>query len=150
MKLSDIKRSQLNDILEGFGFGAIQTGAHLLATLMNSRISNDEFLGWVEQKVIGIKLEIAESKKNSAKQIKELKYHTRRCPDCGAPLNITPVNTSKRDQVGGEYRSAWQCADSINCGYEDYSTKIVEEEISNHSAELAQLYKRARNANKRR
>lgn len=150
MRLTTEKIAKLEKISTGFSFGISQTCAHMIAALAKSKISNDEFIEWVGQKVLGVKLEIEEAKKDRIEFDHQVKYHSRRCPDCGSHLNITPVNSSKRDQVGGGYHSAWQCIDMLNCGYEEYSTKIVEEEISNHSEELAQLYKRARNASKQR
>ena len=62
-----------------------------------------------------------------------------KCPECGYPMSIYPVNTDplKRDRVlsedGKEYKSMWLCGTSCSgkgCLYERFSTKTVEEELS--------------------
>jgi len=148
--ISDNKAKKLDEISVAFGFRNMQTCAQIIAVLGKESLKPSDLTSWMEKKITDIKSVLTEKNIEITKQLREIKFHSRKCPDCGENLNITPVNSSKRDQVGEGYRSAWQCVDMINCGYEEYSTKIVEEEISNHSAELAQLYKRARNANKRR
>lgn len=53
-----------------------------------------------------------------------------KCPDCEAPLNPYPINTSPGNQVGGSFKSMWMC--SKWCGYEKYNNTTVQEELKKH------------------
>lgn len=143
-----------NEILENmavsFGFNVIQNSAHVLLTLQRNGINNEDFIKWFEKKVLDIKLHIAEAKKEGTKLRQDQKYYSRRCPDCGNPMNLFSVNSSPRNQTGDNSKSAWYCTDALNCGSEIYSEKSVEDEIKNFSTDLAKLRKRMRNASKQR
>ena len=53
-----------------------------------------------------------------------------KCPDCDKPMKLGHLNTSKKNQVGGDFRSQWVCPDEGGCGYQsEYSTLTVEEQI---------------------
>src|SRR3990172_1875038 len=92
LRLTNEKLTELARIAKGFGFGSVQTCAHLIAVLSKAKISNEELLEWVRREVLGIKLEIVEAKKDMADFDSKKKYHSRRCPDCGSHLNIVSVN----------------------------------------------------------
>lgn len=53
-----------------------------------------------------------------------------KCPDCGRALRGLPVNTTKGNQVGEDYKSVWTCSDWKNCGYEYYSLNTVQEKLN--------------------
>jgi len=48
------------------------------------------------------------------------------CPECSQGMGVFPVNYSKCTQVGGDFKSQWFCP----CGYDKFSTKTVQEELS--------------------
>ncbi len=49
------------------------------------------------------------------------------CPECGAQLQLLPVNNSPATQTGDDSRSVWICR---GCFYEQFSTKTVKEETT--------------------
>ncbi len=42
-------------------------------------------------------------------QVRLYNEQARRCPDCGRVMQLYPVNTGPRDQVGGGFHSQWAC-----------------------------------------
>jgi hypothetical protein len=56
------------------------------------------------------------------------------CPECDHKMMLWRVNTSDKNQVGGNYKTQWICSDEENCGYQDeYSEMTVEEQIKYHN-----------------
>ena len=52
-----------------------------------------------------------------------------KCPECNNPISLWQVNNSRKNQVGGNYKTQWICSDEINCGYQgDYSEMTIEEQ----------------------
>lgn len=47
------------------------------------------------------------------------------CPECGAPLQLLPVNDSPATQTGDDSKSVWLCR---KCFYEKFSDKTVKEQ----------------------
>jgi len=58
----------------------------------------------------------------------------RKCPDCGKTMGIFPVNYNRRTVVppanGERLQSVWFCPDEKGCGYEDFSTRTVKQEMA--------------------
>jgi len=48
------------------------------------------------------------------------------CPECGLPVQITPVNISKCTNVGGGWKTSVICSNP-RCRYTELSTKTVSE-----------------------
>ena len=56
------------------------------------------------------------------------------CPDCGGLLGIWEVNNSKKNMVGGDYKTQWICFNESGCGYQDgYSSLTVKEQIKRYA-----------------
>ena len=47
------------------------------------------------------------------------------CPECNSTMYLYPVNTGRRDRVGGKYKSMWACGNLIGCGHEEYNKETV-------------------------
>jgi len=47
------------------------------------------------------------------------------CLQCGKPMNLYSVNTTPRNQVGGDYKSQWFCQ---FCGNSIYSVNLPKKE----------------------
>jgi len=62
-----------------------------------------------------------------ATQVREVELpEMLKCPDCGGPLSLSEVNTTKANRVGGESRSQWHCV----CGYDRFSKLTIIEEAN--------------------
>lgn len=46
------------------------------------------------------------------------------CPECGAPVQISPVNVSRCTNVGGNWRTSLMCSKSA-CRYTELSVKTI-------------------------
>ncbi len=49
-----------------------------------------------------------------------------KCPDCGAPVRILPVNVSKCTNIGGEFQTSVHCLQA-GCHYSIVSKKTAKE-----------------------
>lgn len=52
----------------------------------------------------------------------------RKCKKCKSVMYCYPVNTGKRDQIDGDWKSQWICGNP-DCLHEEYSLNDVETEI---------------------
>lgn len=47
-----------------------------------------------------------------------------KCPECGTPMYIYPINTTRCNQIPNKrINSVWYCPDERNCGYEKFNHK---------------------------
>lgn len=50
--------------------------------------------------------------------------HSKKCPECGAVMNIEGVNISKCTQIADKkIQSVWSCSDRKGCGHQIWNTK---------------------------
>jgi len=121
MSLSRKRLEKLDIDLAVFRFDLAQDLFSLLTHIENMKITTDEFKEWVLYRQEQIKIS---SKKRFEPPKGFVKFI---CPECNLPLVILPVNTRNCDQVGGKYKTQVLCRNWLNCGYEEYSTKSLEE-----------------------
>ena len=66
---------------------------------------------------------------------REFYFKVRRCARCGNPMNLFTVNDHPGSQVGGEFKSMWQCVDMMGCGEAVYSDLPIHLEAEKYGLE---------------
>jgi len=67
-----------------------------------------------------------------------------KCPECDKWLDPLRVNTMACNQVGGKYKYALQCVDSIGCGYESYINVEIHDHLLNIRHQEIEKFKKQR------
>ena len=104
-------------ILEAFSFGRVQECKSIMLKLNEHGISQEEFVEWVDNHT-----------NREIKVPKEPRQEPRRkCPNCGKPLVIRPVNNSTATIIEHypELKSVWVCD---ACKFDEYSEKSIADE----------------------
>jgi len=106
----------IRDNLGAFSPGLLQDLKTLIYHLRSIGVEEYEFLEYVEAEVLNGKhvrsnATIAKQQRNAPK-----------CPECGSPLAINAVNTTKCNNVGGEWKSQISCTSFLACDYEEFRT----------------------------
>jgi len=99
--------ASIDKIANVFGMGRIQDLLTLLTLLVESGHTINDLRLYIEEQAAD---RVARRMDEEAFQ-RAFTEKAERCPACGAPMNLAPVNTGPRDQVGGNYRSQWVCPD---------------------------------------
>jgi len=118
---------QLERIFEAYPRGVMQDVRNAVLAMIEHDISLQEFVDFTEwkmeviakqrRKMAGMSDELAELlEKNRIKK-------TPKCPECGETVLTFGVNTTKRNQVGGKWRTIIYCPDDRNCGWQEMSKK---------------------------
>lgn len=119
-------------VFDQFPYGTIQDAATIMRLMIDHDFSMEEFIGANEKFKQDNKLLHFEVIKNRRIAFMEMKMKARRCPQCGAIMNLSPVNTVSGDQVGGSWKSMWMCSDVFGCGHEIYSEAEMVVEAEKH------------------
>lgn len=88
-------------------------------------------IAWLEENNIRIEFVrdlLEEHKKKAMAEMQEnqkLSDRALKCPECGTPLQLLPVNDSPATQTGDDSKSVWLCR---KCFYEEFSDKTVKEQ----------------------
>lgn len=149
--------SSFEYILQAFSFNNIQSSLQIKHTLDKKGISWDEYEQWVSNRAkeeaspplrpmpdrIRTKLDKAgiswEDFSRWIEMVKQTRLpeelmvdipEQRACPSCGQTMKQTRVNTMKCNQVGGDWKSIWNCS---RCGYDKLDKEgIVTKPIKVH------------------
>lgn len=68
-----------------------------------------------------------EANKHNTEIVKQQKF-AKKCPDCGTPMQLSPVNTCPGCMTGDDSQSVWLCTNKV-CMSAVYNTKSVGEII---------------------
>ena len=114
----------IKDIIEPFGFslGTLQSIATLLKYLKKTDTSIEDFIKFVEEEKAEFIKNTELYKKQHAQSVEAWKKVALKCSECGATMNLFPVNTHKGNQVEGDFKSMWMCS---KCWHEEYTEKTV-------------------------
>jgi hypothetical protein len=121
MMISDEVLKEFLETTEVFSVGFLQDFKTFMDFLSAKEITLNHAYDCVSQK-----------QTNTAKMIYDngvavRRLETRNCPECGGGMRIVMVNHGPAYIVGGDYKTLWYCLDVLECGYEEYSEKSVEE-----------------------
>lgn len=149
-----VDRSSMEYILRAFSFNNIQSALQIKNTLDRNGVSWDKFSQWVHKRIedgetpplrpmpdqIRTKLEKNRITWAQFSAWLDLVISSRVpdgfiaevpdelvCPECGYPMKQTRVNTTNCNQVGGDWKSIWNCP---KCGHDqldkrDLKTKKI-------------------------
>lgn len=109
-------------IVDVFGLGRIQDFLTLLALLEENGYTLADLARHRDER-IAANVDRARAREAFQAAFRE---KARRCPACGTAMNLMPVNTGPRDQVGGRWRSQWLCPNS-SCMETVFSSKTPAE-----------------------
>ena len=102
-------------ILEAFKFGTLQECLSIKRKLDEHNISWDEFTDWM---------------KDTSHRLRPIHGEAviaKVCPECKSLMRLFQVNTpNKSTEVGGDFKSQWQC---IGCGYDIFNKSTTQEEL---------------------
>lgn len=114
--------TSLETIAEVFGFGRIQDLLTLLDLLAANGYSLEDLTRYRDERIAD---RVARQKEQEA-FLEAFTRRAKRCPECGAAMNLAPVNAGPRDQVGGGYQSQWICPNG-ECMETVYNTEAAAE-----------------------
>ena len=100
----------MKQILAAFTTAQLQTFRNILLVLRSNEKTIQDALDYVE----------LITRPGCEKAITKL------CPECSSPMKLFQVNISKATQVGGGYKSQWQC---LMCEHDIFSRLTAREEI---------------------
>jgi len=117
-----------NRITEVFRFGVVQDCGTLIKLLLDSDVTIEAFLNWLEEEKRRYKPPPRSRVPRPPREVLK-----RKCPSCGKWLHLAEVNHSPRCRVGGDYKSQWFCP---NCWWDEYSKKDIREEAKPYIEEV--------------
>lgn len=123
--MSDIS---LESIFGHYTQAFLQDMASALKTMKDSGISVDDFLAFSKDWDRYNRNMLYERHKRQHELHREFYSKLPRCPQCGNPMFLYPVNDSPCRQVGGDLKSQWLCGDWKGCGEVQFSASDVFEE----------------------
>ena len=94
-----------------YNFALMQDFLVVWDVLNNQNISPDDLRKYIEEKKANIM--------RADKTVKKWENTAPKCPECGGPLVVRPVNTSPGNQVGGDSRFQFSCLNP-ECLYEEF------------------------------
>lgn len=116
-------------VLDQYPMGQILDFLVILKEIGKTDGSAEGFLSFAEEHFRGLRMKALEAMKATQIVAHDHRLMCPRCPECGMPMNLIHVNTSPRNQIGGRWRSMWQCADLVGCGHDELSEKTYDEEV---------------------
>lgn len=112
----------ISDNLAAFDPGLLQDLRTLIMHLRSIDVKEYEFLEYVQGTVLG------RGKSARSRSVVDKERRTApKCPECSSPLTLAPVNTSKCNQVGGDYKSHIKCTSIMSCDYEEFRNESTDE-----------------------
>lgn len=108
--------------------GMLQDMIVVLREIEKSGGSVADFIALAEQHYLERRMLALEEMKRLAAMSADYRMVAPRCPECGSRMGLYRVNSVAGNQVGGPWKSMWQCADLMGCGYEEFSERDYEEE----------------------
>jgi hypothetical protein len=117
-------------------FSALQDASTIFKRVKDAGASLDEFFELVDARKNTASLIFAETRKKAIAMETLLRATARRCPLCGAIMNLNEVNNTKATQVGGDWKCLWECPDMMGCGFEEYSALPIKEEAAKFNMEF--------------
>lgn len=119
----------ITDALQPFSSADIQLVITMMDRLEEYGIPADDIADVLRQKVAELRASVepapGSARKNVKRQLTRNKIRLK-CPDCGAPVNVAPVNVSKCTNVGGGYHSVLMCSSS-DCRFTEMSINTMAE-----------------------
>ncbi len=121
-------------ILNNFGLGILQDMVNVMTSLENKGIQEQDVreavIFYVQEEKNKVKEQSAQTLKQQEKSKQDYKSKAPQCPKCHAPLMIREIKAPKGVKNLNNYKSEWYCInDEIDCIYEKYSVKTVQEEL---------------------
>jgi hypothetical protein len=97
-----------------------------IAFLENNGLTVDD----VRKAIVTVERQQKESVKQAEKTVQAMP----KCPECGFPLQLLPVNDSPSTQTGDDSKSMWLCRRGgchaeRKCFYQEFSNKTVDEQL---------------------
>ena len=105
----------LESILAAFKQGNIQDALTMMDLISAHGYSLDDLRDHVEN----LRASMIAKAKTESSMLRAFIDKAPRCGECGQPMNLFPVNSGPRDQVGGDWKSQWVCM----CGEAVYNTE---------------------------
>ena len=118
----------IETILEPYAwkFGMLQDVETFLGSLERYGIGLQDVRSYINKR----KLELVEQQHAFNEGLKvrmgQWDKNVPRCPDCGYKMNLFQVNTGRRNNVGGNYKTQWLCGNQ-DCLHTDFSEKSITE-----------------------
>ncbi len=116
--MNENRVNEINNALTVFGFSTLQETVFVLNTLISKGIEIEEFKEYVSIKQKNIENDLKKQNEEFMKQQNKWMAKGEKCPECQTLMMLYRVNTTTRDQVGGDYKSQWFCP---TCYYDRYS-----------------------------
>lgn len=143
------EKGSMEDILQAFSFNNLQSALQIKAVLDKHSITWDKYRQWIQKRLdsgeppplrpmperIRTKLEKSNITWEQFIDWIEMVRHMRlpdeivvndnrerACPECGQPMKQWPVNSHAGDQVGGDWKSMWNCK---YCGYDELDPSMI-------------------------
>ncbi|MEJ5360133.1 MAG: hypothetical protein WHT06_15845 [Desulfobacterales bacterium] len=121
-------------VIDQFHHGRLQEIVVLLKQMKSSGVTHGEFIDYMDGYFREQRIKAHEFLKRVEIDYYDAKKSYPRCKQCGNAMQLVVVNSNPRNQIGGEWKTMWQCPDMINCGYEELSEKTLEEQFEGLSA----------------
>lgn len=122
-------KEPLAEVLKQFSLGQIRDALLIVQALSSAGYRNPAALRRYYDAAMQHHREwvVTQSRELAAYAV-DVEKHLPKCPDCGRPMQIVPVNTSPRTRIGGTAKSMWQCSDVLDCGHAIESDNTAAEE----------------------
>ena len=115
LMMDDATKKSVEFIIYPYSWGVVQDAANLILELLENSLQPSGLIEYVREKQLQHRMMQTEYRKEAELIAQEFRTKTRRCV-CGNLMNIFQVNHHSGMMVGGNWKSMWQCSDSINCG----------------------------------
>lgn len=76
----------------------------------------------------GLNLQERQQNQENQRKIEEYAKKAKKCPKCKSVMYCYEVNTTSRNQIGGDWKSQWICGNP-DCGHEEFSIRSVDQEM---------------------
>lgn len=123
---------EIDNLLSAFSFNALQELTFILTILEKNNFAMDDFRNYFVTKQKNIESSLKQQNDEFIKQHTKWQRKANKCEDCGTVMNLYRVNTSQRDNIGGNYKSQWFCPECLNAEYNEISYEELYSQIMNN------------------
>lgn len=110
--------NEIDELLAGFPYGLLQDFMTFIRYIDNNDLQISEVSDYLDMKLdILTSGDKGKGVDKKGRSIEKLIKKLPKCPVCGLPLSIEPINNSPRRMVGGKANSWWICPDPY-CSHE--------------------------------